>query len=85
MYGQGHRFCPTCGHAVRSTWGGCGTCGTPIGELMMLDMAMDQSMCGPSIGFDPMDGQFAINDGPIGFEPGTGQMDIDLGGIDIPI
>lgn len=85
MYGMGHRYCPACGHAVRSGRSACGGCQTSFGDLMMLDMAMDQDMCGPSIGFDPFDDQMVINDGGIGFEPGTGQMDINLGGFDIPI
>jgi hypothetical protein len=85
MYGLNHRYCQNCGHAVRYGRSGCGGCGTSFGDLMMLDMAMDQDMCGPSIGFDPMDGQMVINEGGFGFEPGSGQVDIDFGGIDFPI
>jgi hypothetical protein len=85
MYGQNHRYCPTCGHAVRSSWAGCGSCGTPLGDLMMLDIAMDRNMCGPSIGFDPMDGQFAVNLGGGLAVEADGQVDMDVDGIDFPV
>lgn len=89
MYGQSHRYCQNCGHAVHSGYGrNCSGCGTSFGEMIMLDEAIDGGMWnqgGASIGFDPLDGQMAVNDGPIGFEPGTGQMDLDIGGIDIQI
>lgn len=86
MYGQGHLYCQGCGHAVRNGRQGCGSCGTPLGELMMLDLAIDQGYTSSGIGFDPLDGQFAVNLGDgLAFEPGTGQVDIDFGGIDIPL
>ena len=86
MYGQNHRFCSTCGHAVYSGRQGCGSCGTPLADLMMLDVAIDDDIAGSGIGFDPMDGQFAVDipGTDLAFEPGTGQVDIDLG-FDIPL
>lgn len=87
MRGQGHRYCPTCGHAVRSGHPQCSGCGTGFGELMLLDMALDQGYGnGGGIGFDPLDGQFAfdIPGTDLAVEP-DGQVDIDLGGFDIPI
>lgn len=85
MYGQGHYYCSNCQHAVYARRGGCGTCSTPLGELMMLDAAMDQGLAGGGIGFDPFDGEpvFNLGDG-LGIEP-DGQMDIDVGGFDIPL
>jgi hypothetical protein len=48
----------------------CGGCGTAFGD----------------IGIDPFDGQMAIGLGDgLAVEPGTGQVDLDFGGIDIPI
>jgi hypothetical protein len=89
MYGLGHRYCQNCNHAVPSGYGrNCSGCGTGFGEMIMLDEAIDGGMWsqgGPSIGFDPFDGQMVINEGGIGFEPGTGQMVINEGGIGIPI
>lgn len=87
MYGRGHYFCPGCGHAVYARRGGCGTCSTPLGELMMLDAAMDQGLCGDGgIGFDPFDGEiaFGIPGTDLAIEP-DGQLDIDFGGFDLPL
>lgn len=52
----------------------------------MLDLAMDRGYGGGGIGFDPLDGQFAfdIPGTDLAIEP-DGQVDIDLGGIDIPV
>ena len=90
MYGQNHRYCPTCGHAVHSGYRrSCTGCGTPFGELMMLDMAMNQGIwdCGgPSIGFDMTDGDLVENfGGGFGIDLDTGQPEIDMGGFDIPL
>lgn len=87
MYGQGHRYCPSCGHAIHRNAGGCRSCGAGLADLMLFDEAYDQQGgFGGGIGFDPMDDQFAVN------IPGTdlaieadGQVDIDLGGFDIPL
>lgn len=87
MYGQGHRFCENCGHAVRSGRMGCGSCGTPWADLMMLDFAFDDGYAQrDGIGFDPLDGQFAfdIPGTDLAIEP-DGQVDIDFGGIDFPV
>jgi hypothetical protein len=84
LYGQGHFYCGNCRHAVRAGAWGCGTCRTPLAELMLLDEFMGDSYDGPSIGFDPFDGQVVINQGDgIGFEPGTGQLDYRIPGTDI--
>lgn len=87
MYGQNHRYCPTCGHAVRYGHPQCSGCGTGFGDLMMLDLAMDQGMGGGGgIGFDPLDGQFAfdIPGTDLAIEP-DGQVDMDVDGIDFPV
>lgn len=86
MYGLNHRYCPTCGHAVRAGALGCGTCRTPMASLMMYDAAYDRGLIYDGIGFDPMDGQFAIDipGTDLAIEP-DGQIDLDLGGIDIPL
>lgn len=85
MYGQGHYYCSNCRHAVYASRGGCGTCSTPLSGLMMLDLAMDQGYASPGIGFDPFDGEIAFDiGGGLAIEP-DGQVDIDMGGIDIPI
>jgi hypothetical protein len=54
---------------------------------MAYDLAFDQGMAEPGIGFDPWDGQVAIDipGTDLAFEPGTGEIDLDLGGIDIPL
>jgi hypothetical protein len=85
MRGMGHYYCPNCGHAVYARRGGCGTCSTPLADLMLLDAAFDQGFADPGIGFDPFDGEpvFNLGDG-FGIEP-DGQVDIDFGGIDIPL
>ena len=85
MRGMGHYYCQGCRHGVYASRGGCGTCGTPLGGLMMLDAAFDQGFASPGIGFDPFDGEpvFNLGDG-LGVEP-DGQMDIDVGGFDIPV
>lgn len=87
MYGQGHRFCPGCGHAVRYGHSGCSGCGTSFGELMMLDFAFDNGYAQQDVvGFDPLDGQFAVNLGDgLAFEPGTGQFDVETPFGDYPI
>lgn len=86
MYGQNHRYCPSCGHAIRYGHPRCSGCGTAFEDLMLLDLAMDQGMCNSGIGFDPLDGQFAfdIPGTDLAIEPG-GQVDIDLGGFDVPV
>jgi hypothetical protein len=86
MRGQGHRFCPNCGHAVYARRGGCGTCSTPLAELMMLDAAFDQGLAGSGIGFDPFDGEIAFDIPGTGLaiEP-DGQIDMNFGGFDIPL
>jgi hypothetical protein len=88
VYGQGHRWCENCGHAVRYGHPRCSGCGTGFGELMMLDLFMDRGYGGGGIEFDPLDGQF-------GFEiPGTdivveqdGQIGVDPfdSGFDFPV
>jgi hypothetical protein len=87
MYGQGHLYCTSCGHAVYRRFGGCRTCGTPLAELMLLDAAMDDGLCGPGIGFDPFDGEIAIGipGTDLAIEPETGQFDLDFGGFDVPL
>lgn len=87
MRGQGHYYCEDCGHAVRRSAGGCASCGTPIADLIMLDLAFSRGLASPGIGFDPLDGQFAVNIPGTGlaYEPGTGQLDISIGGFDIPV
>jgi hypothetical protein len=88
MYGQGHFYCQGCGHAVRGNQLRCSGCGTLTGELIALDLARDQGLfgIGSDIGFDPMDGQFAIDLGDgLAYEPGTGQMDIETPFGDYPI
>jgi hypothetical protein len=87
MYGQNHRYCPACGHAVRYGHPQCSGCGTGFGDLMLLDLAMDQGMGGGGgIGFDPLDGQFAfdIPGTDLAIEP-DGQVDMDVDGIDFPV
>jgi hypothetical protein len=86
MYGQGHYYCRNCGHAVYARRGGCGSCSTPLADLMLLDAAFDQGYASPGIGFDPFDGQIAfdIPGTDLAIEP-DGQLDIDLGGFDIPL
>jgi hypothetical protein len=74
-------YCPGCGTAVSRGFNcsGCGMEWLAVAEGLGLGV-------GSGIGFDPMDGQLAVNLGDgIGFEPGSGQMDIDIDGIDIPI
>jgi hypothetical protein len=85
MRGHGHFFCSACNHAVYASRGGCGTCSTPLAELMLLDDAFDGGFAQPGLGFDPFDGEpvFSLGDG-IGIEPG-GQVDLDVGGFDIPV
>lgn len=87
MYGQGHGWCGSCGHAVRAGRQGCGSCGTAFADLMLLDAAFDGGYAEQGgIGFDPLDGQFAVSLGDgLAYEPGTGQVDIDFGGVDIPL
>lgn len=85
MYGQGHYFCRNCGHAVYARRGGCGTCSTPLAELMMLDAAFDQGYAQQGIGFDPFDGEIAFNLGDGFAIESDGQLDIEIGGFDIPI
>jgi hypothetical protein len=54
--------------------------------MMMLDVAFDSGFANDGIGFDPMDGQMAVDLGDgLAIEPGTGQVDMDFGGIDIPL
>jgi hypothetical protein len=86
MYGQGHRYCQGCGHAVRAGRQGCGTCGQGLADLMLYDEAFDGGMFGGRIGFDPMDGQFAMDipGTDLAIEP-DGQVDLNLGGFDIPL
>jgi hypothetical protein len=92
MYGQGHRWCPRCGHMVYGNRWGCGTCRTPLAQLMMYDAAwdggyIDQGLFNSgSIGFDPWDGSvaFDIPGTDIAIEP-DGQIDMDFGGIDVPL
>ena len=86
MYGQGHYYCQGCGHAVYARRGGCGSCGTPLASLMLLDAALDGGFASPGIGFDPFDGEIAfdIPGTPFAIEP-DGQVDFDLGGFDIPL
>jgi hypothetical protein len=86
MYGQGHYYCASCGHAVYASRGGCGTCMTPLGSLLLLDVALDRGYVAPGIGFDPFDGEIAfdIPGTPFAIEP-DGQLDADFGGFDIPL
>lgn len=89
MYGQNHRYCQQCGHAVHSGYGrSCTGCGTSFGQLLMLDEAIDTGMWnqgGPSLGFDVFDGEPVMNLGDgFGIEP-DGQVDLDVGGFDIPL
>jgi hypothetical protein len=92
MLGQGHFYCQRCGHAVNARYGGCRTCRTPLADLMLFDAAMDMGYVdrglynSGGIGFDPFDGDFAFNipGTDIGVES-DGQVDLDVGGIDIPI
>jgi hypothetical protein len=86
MYGHGHYYCQSCGHAVSAQYGGCRSCRTPLADLMMLDVAMDEGLCGDGVGFDPFDGEFAFNipGTDLAVEPG-GQIDIDMGGMDFPV
>jgi hypothetical protein len=89
VYGQNHRYCQNCGHAVYSGYGRqCPGCGLGFGEMIMLDEALDGGMWsqgGAGIGFDFADGEpvFNMGDG-FGIEP-DGQADLDVGGFDIPI
>ena len=90
MYGQNHRYCPTCRHAVHVGYGrSCSGCGTSFGQLMMLDSAMDRGLWdqgGPSLGFDVTDGDPVVNMGDgIGIDLDTGQVELDFGGFDIPL
>lgn len=90
MYGQRHRFCQNCGHAVYSGYGqSCTGCGLGFAQMMMLDEAITGglwSQGGPGLGFDWSDGQVVIEEpGGFGFEPGTGQVDIDTPFGDFPI
>lgn len=80
--------CHQCGHYVQR-YGRCGGgCGTMWNEDLALELGlleMSGGNGGASLGFDPLDDQLVVNDGPIGFEPDTGQIDLNLGGIDIPL
>jgi hypothetical protein len=84
MYGQNHRYCQACGHAVRYGHSGCSGCGSSFADLMILDEVIDGGTGG--IGFDPLDGQFAVGipGTDLAIEP-DGQMDLDIGGFDIPL
>jgi hypothetical protein len=92
MYGQNHCWCNGCGHAVYAHRGGCGTCGTPLSRLMLFDLALDQGFVNRDvfnaggIGFDPFDGEmaFGIPGTDLAIEP-DGQVDVDFGGVDIPL
>lgn len=91
-YGRGHYFCRQCNHLVYGYRGGCGTCRTTLAELMLFDAAWDSGYInrgmydGGGIGFDPFDGEIAfdIPGTDLAIEP-DGQIDLDLGGVDIPL
>jgi hypothetical protein len=87
MYGMGHRYCPDCGHAVRTGHPQCSGCGTGFGELMMLDYALDNGYASRGgLGFDPLDGQFAFDlGGGLAYEPGTGDIDVETPFGDYPV
>lgn len=87
MRGQGHYYCPRCRHAVYASRGGCGTCMTPLIELMLLDDAFGQGMAYPDqISFDPFDGQIAFNipGTDLAIEP-DGRVDIETPFGDVPL
>jgi hypothetical protein len=83
--GQGHRWCSNCRHMVRSGAGGCGTCRTPFIDLLLFDQVANDgffevggSWGGGQVGFDPLDGQFAVSMGDgLAYEPGTGEVDVE--------
>jgi hypothetical protein len=54
---------------------------------MMLDYAFDNGYAQQGgLGFDPLDGQFAVNMGDgLAFEPGTGQLDVETPFGDYPV
>lgn len=87
-YGQSHMYCRRCGHAVRVGALGCGSCMTPAAELFALDLALESAWIMPDeIGWDPLDGQFAVNipGTDLAYEPATGEVDIQTPFGDIPI
>ena len=85
MFGQGHYFCRTCGHAVYAQYGGCRTCQTPLASLVRLELAFDRGWVSSGIGFDPYDGQFAFDiGGGLAIEP-DGQLDVETPFGDVPI
>ncbi len=91
-YGQGHYWCQRCNHMVYASRGGCGTCRRPLASLVLFDEAFDNGYIdrdrynGGGIGFDPFDGNIAfdIPGTDLAIEP-DGQVDINLGGVDIPL
>lgn len=90
MYGQGHRYCQNCGHAIYAGYGrSCSGCGLSFGELMLLDDAMNQGMWatgGASVGFDVTDGDPVLNTGSgFGIDLVTDQPELNIGGFDIPL
>lgn len=88
--GQGHYWCQNCGHAVRSQYGGCRTCMTPLSDLVLFDEFAGgggfDNWGGGGIGFDPVDDSIAFNipGTDLAIEP-DGQVDVGFGGMDFPI
>lgn len=87
---QGHRWCGNCNQMVRAGAGGCGTCRSPLASLVMFDEFAGgggfDNWGGGELGFDPMDGQFAVDMGDgLAYEPGTGDIDVETPFGDFPI